>query len=110
MKKIILISFILISVVCGKSVEEIQNEWQQKIGEKMQEQYETYWQNEEVATLMPHCQSGDNSACRKLSKEAKKSCQKWISCALRFVSSSLFTRQRTIGYRCRYRKSQSLCK
>lgn len=75
MKKIILLSLLVVSIVCGKSVEEIQSEWQQRHSEEMQEQYEIYLQNEEVATLIPHCQGGDNSACRKLSKEAKKSCQ-----------------------------------
>ena len=68
MKKIIVLSLLVISVVCGKSVEEIQNDWRQKYSDKTQKQKEIFWQNEEANRLDPHCQggNGDKGACKRI--------------------------------------------
>lgn len=75
MKKIIYLSLLLISIVCGKSVEEIQSEWQQRHSEEMQEQNKIFWQNEEANLLAPHCQGGDKGACKRIIDLQNKSCQ-----------------------------------
>lgn len=81
MKKIILLSLLFISVVCGKSVEEIQSEWQQRHSEKMQEQGEIFWQNEDAKRLAPHCQgqNGDKGACKRIINLFGKSCQNGLA-------------------------------
>lgn len=81
MKKIILLSLLVISVVCGKSVEEIQNEWQQKMGKKIQKQAEIFWQNEEAKRLASHCQggNGDKGACKRIIDLQDKACQNGLA-------------------------------
>ncbi len=81
MKKIILLSLLVISVVCGKSVEEIQSEWRQRYSEKMQKQSEIFWQNEEANRLAQHCQggNGDKGACKRIIDLYDKSCQNGLA-------------------------------
>lgn len=81
MKKIILLSLLVISVVCGKSVEEIQGDWRQRYSDKIQKQKEIFWQNEEAKRLAPHCQggNGDKGACRRIIDLQDKSCQNGLA-------------------------------
>lgn len=81
MKKIILLSLLIISVVCGKSAEEIGSEWQQRYNEKVQKQIEIFWQNEEAKRLDSHCQSGngDKGACKRIIDLQDKSCQNGLA-------------------------------
>ncbi len=81
MKKIILLSLLVISVVFGKSVEEIQNEWQQRIIEKIKKQGEIFWQNEEANRLAQHCQggNGDKGACKRIIDLQDKACQNGLA-------------------------------
>ena len=86
MKKIIVLSLFVISVVCGKSVEEIQNDWQQRHSEKIQKQKEIFLQNEEANRLAQHCQggNGDKGACKRIIDLQDKSCKNGLawSCSL----------------------------
>ena len=86
MKKIILLSLLVISAVCGKSAEEIQSDWQQRHNEKVQKQSKIFWQNEEAKRLSQHCQggNGDKGACKRIIDLQDKSCQDGLamSCAL----------------------------
>lgn len=66
MKKLILLTALLLSVVCGKSVEQLQSEWREKFGEINKKQSETFWQSADAQRLSPHCQGGDKGACRKI--------------------------------------------
>lgn len=81
MKKIILLSLLVISVVCGKSVEEIQSDWRQRFSEKNQKQGEIFWQNEEAKRLVSHCQggNGDKGACKRIIDLNDKSCQNGLA-------------------------------
>ena len=81
MKKIIVLSLLVISVVCGKSVEEIQSEWLQKAGDKTQKQKEIFWQSEEANRLYPHCQggNGDKGACKRIIDLHDKSCKNGLA-------------------------------
>lgn len=77
MKKVFLVGLLLVSWVYGKSVEQVQNEWQQKIATKRQEALQKWFQNDEVQRLTPHCQqAGDKGACEKLFKLQIKLCEK----------------------------------
>ena len=75
MKKMILLTALLVSVVCGKSMEQIQSEWREKYSAMFQKQGETFWQSAEAQRLLPHCQSGDKDACRKIIDLQDKYCQ-----------------------------------
>lgn len=81
MKKIILLGLLVISVVFGKSVEEIKNDWQQRLSEKQQKQREIFWQNEEANRLSQHCQggNGDKGACKRIIDLQDKTCQNGLA-------------------------------
>lgn len=83
MKKIIYLSLIFIGIVFGKSVEEIQAEWQQRFSEKVQEQGKIFSQDEEANRLAPHCGNGDKGACKRIIDLLDKFCQNGLalSCA-----------------------------
>ena len=86
MKKLILVGLLLISCVWGKSVEQLQGEWQQWITTTMQElmqrfaaKMQTYktqmQQNEDFMRLMPHCyQLNDKTACERILNIFNKQC------------------------------------
>lgn len=75
MKKLILLTALLLSVVCGKSVEQLQSEWKEKITRLSEKQSETFWQSADAQRLDPHCRSGDKGACIKLIDLQDKYCQ-----------------------------------
>ena len=75
MKKLILLTAFLLSVVFGKSVEQLQSEWSEKHNAIAQKQIETFQQSDEFKRLTPHCQSGDKGACRKLLVLQNKHCK-----------------------------------
>lgn len=84
MKKIILLSLLVISVVCGKSLfEEIRSEFEQKKDAKAKEQKMIFFQNEEAMRLNSHCQggNGDKGACRRITDLQDKSCQNGLAMA-----------------------------
>ncbi len=75
MKKLILLTALLLSVVCGKSVEQLQSEWREKLDEINKKQSETFWQSADAQRLVPHCQNGDKGACRKIVDLKDRYCQ-----------------------------------
>lgn len=75
MKKLILLTALLLSVVYGKSVEQLQSEWIEKYSAITQKQSETFSQYADVQRLAPHCENGDIGACRKLLVLQNKHCQ-----------------------------------
>lgn len=75
MKKLILLTALLLSVVCGKSVEQLQSEWKEKITRLSEKQAETFWQSADAQRLDLHCRSGDKGACRKILDLQDKYCQ-----------------------------------
>ncbi len=75
MKKLILLTALLLSVVCGKSVEQLKNESIKKFGEISKKQSETFWQSADAQRLDPHCRSGDKGACRKIVDLKDRYCQ-----------------------------------
>lgn len=75
MKKLILLTALLLSVVCGKSVEQLQSEWREKMTRLSEKQAETFWQSADAQRLDPHCRSGDKGACRKILDLQDKYCQ-----------------------------------
>ena len=64
MKKIILLTALLVSVVCGKSMEQIQSEWQEKFIAIAQKQKETFQQSDELQRLAPHCFQNNDKYCQ----------------------------------------------
>ena len=67
MKKLILVGLLLVSWVWGKSVEQVQSEWQQRFAAKGQEWQAKNQQNEELMRLAPHCiQAKDKGACKRV--------------------------------------------
>ena len=66
MKKLILLTALLVSVVCGKSVEQLESELRERYNEIRKKQSETFWQSADAQRLYPHCQNGDKGACRKI--------------------------------------------
>lgn len=66
MKKVILVGLLLVSWLGAKSVEQVQDEWQQKFAAKWQEAQIKIQQNEELVRVMPHCQQGDKNACKRV--------------------------------------------
>lgn len=79
MKKIIYLSLIFISIVFGKSVEEIQAEWQQRFNKEAQEQGKIFFQDEEANRLAPHCGNGDKGACKRIIDLQNKFCQNGLA-------------------------------
>lgn len=79
MKNIILLSLLIISVVCGKSIEEFQSEWQQKFIAKNQEQSKKFYQNEEARRVAPHCNNDDKGACKRLIYLNDKNCKNGLA-------------------------------
>ena len=77
MKKLILLTALLVSVVFSKSVEQLQSEWREKYSEIIQKQRETFWQSADAQRLDQHCQGGkgDKGACRKILDLQDKYCQ-----------------------------------
>lgn len=75
MKKIVFLTALLISALFGKSIEQIQSEWKEKMNEIDKKQGETFWQSADAQRLAPHCQSGDKGACRKILDLYDKYCQ-----------------------------------
>ena len=75
MKKLILLTALLVSVVCGKSIEQLQSEWKEKMNETFKKQAEAFWQSADAQRLYPHCQNGDKVACRKIIDLQDKYCQ-----------------------------------
>lgn len=80
MKKVIVVSLLIVSWICAKSVVEVQNEWQQQHNAKSQEAFQKWYQNDEVQRLTPHCrQAGDNlttGVCERLFKLQIQLCEK----------------------------------
>lgn len=76
MKKIFLISLVLLSCLCAKSVEELQSEWYQKMNTKVKEAQQYSSQNDEVKRLTPHCfRAKDEDACERLVEMMDKFCK-----------------------------------
>ncbi len=73
MKKLVLVGLLLVSWVWGKSIEQVQNEWMQRITAKLQEAAGVQ-QSEEVVRIMPHCQLGDKGACERIILMGIKQC------------------------------------
>lgn len=109
MKKIILLSLLVISVVFGKSVEEIQSEWQYKMGEKSQKQGEIFWQNEEANRLSQHCQggNGDKGACKRLIELQDKSCQNGLAWSCSTFAQSYLQGDEQVGVKIDENKAKS---
>lgn len=77
MKKVIVVSLLIVSWVCAKSVVEVQNEWQQQHNAKNQKALQKWYQNDEVQRLTPHCQqTNDKGACERLFKLQIQLCEK----------------------------------
>lgn len=74
MKKVILVGLLLVSWLGAKSVEQVQDEWQQKFGAKNQEALQKWYQNDEFQRLMPHCQQEDKNACKRVFDLSIKFC------------------------------------
>ena len=75
MKKLILVGLLLVSWVYGKSVEQVQSEWQQRLAKKTQEQIGTLQQNGDFRRLNSHCyQLKDSGACHRVLELASKFC------------------------------------
>ena len=84
MKKLVLVGLLLVSWVWGKSVEQVQSEWQQKSVAKKQTNQTQMQQNEEFVRLAPHCfQTKDNGACQRILDIHYKQCDSGVvlSCA-----------------------------
>lgn len=109
MKKIILLSLLVISVVFGKSVEEIQSEWQYKMGEKSQKQGEIFWQNEEANRLSQHCQdvNGDKGACKRIIDLQDKSCQDGLAWSCVSLAQSYLMGVEQMGIKVNENKAKS---
>ena len=75
MKKIVFLTALLLSVVFGKSIEQIQSELRERYNEISKKQSETFWQSADAQRLAPHCQNGDKGACRKIIDLQDKYCQ-----------------------------------
>ncbi len=75
MKKLILVGLLLVSWVYGKSVEQVQSEWQQRATAKTQEAQVKLQQNEEFMRLTQHCfQANDKEACERILNIYNKQC------------------------------------
>lgn len=75
MKKLILLTALLLSVVCDKSVEQLQSELKEKMTRLSKKQFETFRQSADYQRLAPHCRSGDKGACRKIADLQDRYCQ-----------------------------------
>ena len=71
----ILLIFLAAAGLEAKSIEEIQREWRQKFSEIKSKQSAAFWQDEDAKRILPHCQSGDSGACRRLLELEDKHCQ-----------------------------------
>ena len=109
MKKIILLSLLIISVVCGKSVEEIQSEWRQNMVAKAQEQSKIFWQNEEANRLSQHCQggNGDKGACKRIIDLQDKSCQNGLAVICAALANSYLLGNEQMGVKIDENKAKS---
>lgn len=76
MKKVIVVSLLIVSWICAKSVVEVQNEWQQQHNAKSQKALQKWNQNEYFQRLKPHCKIGDKGACERIFKLGIQLCEK----------------------------------
>lgn len=98
---------LVISVVCGKSLNEIHNEFQQRHSDKFQKQREIFLQNEEVKRVFPHCQSGDNTACKKFVDLTNKSCQNGLAVACLSLAQAYLQGNEQMGIKIDENKAKS---
>lgn len=109
MKKIIFLSVLLVSVVFGKSVEQLQSEWREKHSAIVQKQAETFWQSVDAQRLDPHCQGGkgDKGACRKILDLQDKYCQSGFASACNSLAQTYLQGNEQFGIKINENKAKS---
>lgn len=107
MKKVFLVGLLLVSWVCAKSVEQVQSEWQQKIGVKEMQENNIIQQSEEYQRLAPHCfQLNDKGACKKIINLYIDKCENGMVTACSMLTQTYLQGDEQVGVSIDEKKAQ----